>query len=88
MRLAVALPVAAKDIGQLGARPAFSCRQLLAGRQHEGARLQRGVPQIEQVQGASGGAELGLANLQIALGTLERVMAQQCLNRHQIHPGF
>ena len=26
MRLAVALPVAAKDIGQLGARPFLSCR--------------------------------------------------------------
>ena len=85
MRLEVALPVAAKDIGQLGARPSFSCRQLVAGRQHEGARLQRGVAQIEQVQGAGGGAQLGLANLQIALGTLKRVMAQQRLNGHQIH---
>jgi len=88
MGLAVALPVLAKNIGQLGARPSFSCRQLVTGRQHEGARLQRGVAQIEQVQGARGGAELGLANLQIALGALKRVMAQKRLNSHQIHPGL
>jgi len=88
MGAAVAFPVTAKDIGQLGARPSFSCRQLVAGRQHEGARLQRGVPQIEQVQGAGGGAELGLANLQIALRALKRVMTQKRLNSHQVHPGL
>ncbi len=85
MPLAVALPVTTKDIGQLGARLSFSCRQLVAGRQHEDARLQRGVPQIEQVQGAGSGAQLGLADLQIALGALKRVMPQQRFDRYQVH---
>ena len=61
MCLVVALPVAAKNIGQLGAR--FSCRQLRAGQQHDDARLQRAVLQIEQIQGTRSRAELGLANL-------------------------
>ena len=43
MRLAVALPVPTKDIGQLGARSFFSCRQLGTGQRHSGTRLKRGV---------------------------------------------
>lgn len=43
----IALPVPAKDIGQLGARPFVSCRQLRAGRQHVATQLQRAVAQIE-----------------------------------------
>ena len=61
MRSLVALPVPTKDIGQLGAR--FSYRQLVTGRQHDGARLQRAVAQIEQVQGTRSRAQLGLADL-------------------------
>ena len=90
MRSLVALPVLTKNIGQLGARLFFSCRQLMADRQHAATRLQRavGVAQIEQVQRTGGRAQLGLANLQIALSTLKLVMAQQRLNGHQIHSGF
>ena len=88
MRWLVALPELAKDIGQLGTRPFSSCRQLMTGRQHTTAQLQRGVAQIEQVQGASGGAEPGLANLQVTLRALKRVMAQQRLDSHQVHTAF
>ena len=49
MRLAVALPVAAKDIGQLGAR--FSCCPPMSARQHgkdafqsENLKRSRGLP--------------------------------------------
>jgi len=85
MRLMVTLPVLAKDIGQLGAPLFLSCRQPRAGQQHDGARLQRAVPQIEQIQGTRGGAELGLADLQIALGALQRVMAQERLDGTEVH---
>lgn len=85
MRSLVALPVLAKNIGQLGARLFLSCRQLMADRQHSGTRLKRGVAQIEQVQRTGGRAQLGLANLQIALGTLKRVVTQQRLDGHQVH---
>ena len=88
MGLLVALPVLTKDIGQLGTRAFFSCRQPRAGQRHGDTRLKRSVAQIEQVQRAGGGAQLGLANLQIALGTLQRVMTQQCLNGHQVHATF
>ena len=44
MRTTVALPVAAKNIGQFGTRLFFSCRQLMAGQQHHRARLKRAVP--------------------------------------------
>ncbi len=88
MRSLVALPVLTKNIGQLGTRAFFSCRQLRAGRQHGATWLQRVVARIEQVQRTRGRAQLGLANLQIALGTLKRVMTQQRLNGHQIHSGF
>ena len=49
MRSLVALPVTTKDIGQLGARASLSCHQPWTGRQHDSARLKRGVAQIEQV---------------------------------------
>ena len=85
MRSLVALPVVTKNIGQLGTRPFFSRRQPRAGRQHVASWLQRVVAQIEQVQRTRGRAQLGLADLQIALGTLKRGMTQQRLNGHQIH---
>ena len=85
MCLLKALPVAAKDIGQLGACLFLSCRQLGLASGMATPGLKRGVAQIEQVQGTGGGAELGLANLQIALGTLKRVMTQQRLDGHQVH---
>src|SRR5688500_8303375 len=44
MGLSVLLPVLAKDMGQLGACFFFSCRQLMAGQQHDRARLKRAVP--------------------------------------------
>jgi hypothetical protein len=89
MRSLVALPILTKHIGQLGARPcSFSCRQLMADRQHATTQLQRAVAQIEQVQGTRGRAQLGLADLSIALGALKRVMTQQRLDGHQIHSGF
>ena len=34
----------AEDIGQLGAQLFLSCRELVVGQQHDGARLQRAVP--------------------------------------------
>jgi hypothetical protein len=43
IRLLEALPVAAKDIGQLGTRSSFSCRQLGTGQRHGNTRLKRGV---------------------------------------------
>src|SRR5439155_22220486 len=74
MDAAVSFPILTTDIGQLWGRPFFSCRQLMAGRHHAATRLQRAVAQIEQVQGTRSRAQLGLADLQIALGTLKRVM--------------
>ena len=49
MRSLVALPVTTKDIGQLGAPASLSCHQPWTGKQHDSARLKRGVAQIEQV---------------------------------------
>src|SRR5713226_6391741 len=43
MRSSIALPVLAKNLGQLGARSFLSYRQLGAGRQHSGIRLKRGA---------------------------------------------
>jgi len=85
MGAAVSFPVQTKDIGQLDTCPFLSCRQLMADRQHRGTRLKRGVAQIEQIQRTRGGAQLGLADLQIALGALKRIMAQQRFNGHQVH---
>jgi len=85
MGAAVARPVLAKNIGRLGAPLFLSFHQPRAGQQHDGGRLQRAVPQIEQIQGTRGGAELGLADLQIALGALQRVMAQERLDGTVVH---
>src|SRR5262249_38632766 len=84
-RSLVALPVLAKDIGQFRACFFLSCRQLMAGHPHERARLKGQVPAIEKVKGTGGGAEFRLANLQIALGALKRVMAQQCFYSTEVH---
>ena len=49
MRSLVALPVTTKDIGQFGAPASLSCHQPLTDKQHDRARLKRGITQIEQV---------------------------------------
>ena len=84
MGLAVALPVLAKDIGQLGAR--LSCCPPMIERQHSPRRLS--VRESQKVQRTPRGDKLVLADLQITLGTLKRVMPQQRLNGHQIHPAL
>src|SRR5262249_1782810 len=84
-RSLVALPVLAKDIGQFRACFFLSCRQLMAGQQHDRAPLKRQVPSIEKAQGTGGGGEFRMANLQIAVGGMKGVMAQQCFYSTEVH---
>ena len=84
MRAAVSLPVTAKNIGQLGAR--LSCRPPMSERQHRPRRLS--VRESQKVKRTPRGDKLVLADLQITLGTLKRVVPQQRLNCHKIRPAF
>jgi len=86
MGAAVALPVQTKDIGQLGARLFFSCFAPMFERQQRRRRLS--VRESQKVQRTPRGRELVLSDLEIALGTLKRVMTQQRLNGHQVHSSF
>src|SRR5882724_2568519 len=86
MRTAVALPVQTKDIGQLGARLFFSCCPPMFERQQRRRRL--AVRESQKVQRTPRRDKLGLPDLEIALGTLQRVMTQKSLNGHQVHPAF
>jgi len=72
MRLAVALPVAAKVIGQLGAR--FSCCPPMSARQHGKDALS--VRESQKVQRTPRGDKLVLANLQVTLSADQGVMTQ------------
>ena len=79
MRTAVALPVLAKNVGQLGARLFFSCCPPMFERQQRRRRLS--VRESQKVQRTPRREQaLGWRNLQVALGTLKRVMAQQRLD--------
>ena len=86
MRTAVALPVLAKNIGQLGAHLFFSCCPPMFERQQRRRRLS--IRESQKVQRTPRGREFVLSDLEIALGTLKRVMAQQRLNGHQVHSSF
>ncbi len=85
MRTAVALPMATENIGQLGARLSFSCRPRMGERQQRRRLL---VWQSQKIQRIRRGDEFVLTDLQVALRALKRVVAEQRLNGHQIHPGF
>ena len=51
-------------------------------------RRRLSVRESQKVQRTPRRDKLGLADLQITLGTLKRVMAQQRLDGHQVHPPF